>query len=504
MAQWGFVGPAYETANPAQDSQRLINWYVEIDPNEPSPTQPVTNQSESKVALGLLGAPGLVLLNSAYSGEVRGGWVLPGNTSALLVVGSSCVLATVSAAATATNRAALSFATVGTLATSAGPVKIRDNGAGGVAVLVDGANLYVYQVAAKTLTLSADPAWLGSNTVAEVDGWFIFQQPGTQKFYTSPVYWNGVAALDPTYFALKDNYSDNLVAVIENNRQVWLVGEASTEPWFNAGGNSMPFSRLQGAVMQVGCAAAQTVVRNGPNLIWLARSERGENYVIQTNGYQWETISTQALSFAMTQYPVISDARAYIYSEEGHEFYVLTFPTADVTWVYDMTTSMWHQRASFDPTKGTFHRQRVQTLINFAGMRIGGDYINGQIYMQTRSAYSDAQYPLVAVRRTPHVWDKNDRARVIQSRLQIDFFPGSGVATGQGQNPQAMLKWSNDGGQTWGNEHWAAMGAIGSTKNRVIWRRLGAARDRVYEVRISDPVKRDVAGASLASMATGA
>jgi len=504
MSQWGFIGPAYEAANPAQDSQRLINWYVDIDPNEPNPTQPVMNAAEAKVALGLLGVPGLVTLNSSYSGEVRGGWVLPGNASALMVIGSTCVLLKVTTAATATTRPVLSYTTVGTLATSAGPVKIRDNGAGGIACLVDGANLYIYKIATQTLTQSADPAFLGSNTIAEIDGWFIFQQPGTQKFYTSPVYWNGVTAMDGTYYALKDNAPDNIVAIIENNRQLWLIGEATTEPWYNAGGTYMPFSRLQGGLMQVGCAAAQTVARTGPNLIWLARSERGENYVLMTNGYNWQSISTPAIAYALTQYPVTSDARAYIYTEEGHEFYVLIFPTADVTWVYDISTGQWHQRASFDPTTGLFHRQRVQTLISFAGMRIGGDFTNGQIYWQTRSAYSDGTYPLVCVRRAPHVWDKNDRNRVIQSRLQLDFFPGVGLSNGQGKTPQVMLRWSNDGGQTFGNEHWTTIGAIGATKNRAIWRRLGAARDRVYEVRISDPVKRDVAGASLQSMATGA
>jgi hypothetical protein len=35
-----------------------------------------------------------------------------------------------------------------------------------------------------------------------------------------------------------------------------------------------------------------------------------------------------------------------------------------------------------------------------------------------------------------------------------------------------------------------------------MWRRLGQARDRVYEVSVSDPVKRDVVGATLYAEAT--
>ena len=504
MSQWGFVGAAYEAANPAQDSQKLVNWFVEFDGNENNPLQPGVVGAEAKVALGLLGVPGLVALNTAFSGEVRGAWVLPGNFQALFVIGAQVVLATIATQATATAPAQLAFNAVGSLSTSTGPVKIRDNGAGKIAVIVDGLNLYVYNVTTQTLTKSTDPAFLGSNTVAEIDGWFIFQQPGTQKFYTSPVYWNGTDPFDGTYYALKDDCPDNLVTVIENGRQLWLIGEASTEPWYNAGGATFPFSRLEGALMQIGCGAPYSVARTGPNLIWLARSERGDNSVIMTSGYQYNAISNPAMAYAINQYPVTSDAIGWVYAEEGHSFYVLVFPTADKTWCYDLNTSMWHERASFDPNTAFFHRQRVNCLVNFAGMQIGGDYTNGRIYQQTRHSYVDDQYPLVALRRCPHVWDKNDRNRVINSRLQIDFFPGSGLATGQGSNPQAMLRWSNDGGQSFGNEHWTGLGAIGQTQNRAIWRRLGAARDRVYEVRISDPVKRDVAGASLRAGNTSA
>lgn len=503
MSQFGFVGGAYDAANPVQDNQRLINWYVEIDRNEGSPLQPGIIVAEAKVALGLLGAPGLEALTTAYSGEVRGAWVLPGNFQALFVIGSQVILATIAMPATATQNATLAFTAIaGALSSLTGPVKIRDNGSGNVAVLVDGPHLYVYQVKTKTLTLSTDPAFLGATTVAEIDGWFIFNEPNTQVFYTSPVYWNGTDPFDGTYFALKDDSADNLVAVMENGRQLWLIGENTTEPWYNAGGATFPFSRLEGGLQQIGTVAPQSVARNGPGLVWLANSERGTNAVILMQGYSYTVISGQAMSYQITKYPVISDARGYVYSEEGHEFYVLIFPTADVTWVYDFHTSLWHQRASFDPATGLFHRQRVNNIVNFAGMRIGGDYENGRIYWQSRTLYADDQYPLVAVRRAPHVWDKNDRNRVINSRLQLDFFPGSGLATGQGSTPQAMLRWSDDGGQSFGNEHWANMGAIGETQARVIWRRLGMARDRVYEVRISDPVRRDVAGASLQAGST--
>lgn len=490
MPDFGFVGPAYEAANPLQDCQRLINWFVEVDKNE-----------SAKTPVGLLGCPGLVDLGqSTYTGEVRGFCVIPGGSQALTVIGSSVVLITVKTSASASTRPTFNYNLVGSTSTSTGQVKMRSNGQGHIVAIVDGTYLYVYNSAAGTFTKSSDAAFLGSSVVAEIDGWFIFAQPGTQKFYTSPLYWNGSSAFDGTYFALKDDAPDNLVTLIEQNRELWLIGEATTEVWYNAGGQFFPFSRLQGTLQQVGCSAVHSVARHGMGLIWLGKSERGVNSVVMTQGYQAQNISNPALSYALNQYPVISDAIGHVYSEEGHEFYVLTFPTADVTWVYDLTTGVWHQRASYDPVAGSFHRARTNCLMSFQNMQIAGDYQSGQLYWQTRSAYDDAGRPLVAVRRAPHIWDKSDRKRIRHNRLQVEFNSGGASS---GTDPQAMLRWSNDGGKTWGNEHFAPIGKTGETQNRVIWRRLGIARDRVYEVRVSDAVNRDVVGASLMADALG-
>jgi hypothetical protein len=492
MGAFAFVGSSYTAADPLQDNQESINWFVEID-----------RDSDAKSPVALLGAPGCVsAVTSAYSGEVRGAWVLPGNTQCLWVIGNKAVLMTITTPATGTSLAAFSLQTVGTLSTSTGQVCIRDNGVGGVTLIVDGPNGYVYTIATKTFKQIADAAWLGADRVAFIDGWLVFNQPGTQKFYTSPLYWNGSGGFDATYFALKDSSSDNLVTLIENQRELWLIGERTTEVWYDAGGQYFPFSRLQGATLQVGCEAKHTVVRTGQGLVWLARSERGENVVVMTEGYQYGQISSPAVAYAISQYDYVADAFAYIYSEEGHEFYVLTFPTAGVTWTYDFTTQQWHKRARFNTSTGLFERHRSNCCVNFAGQRLVGDYSNGQIYRMSRKIYADGPDPLVSLRRTPHVWDKGERNRVSQSRLQVEFRPG--VDTDPSLNPQMMLRWSNDGGSNWSNTDYIPMGKIGETTRRAIRRRLGAARDRVYEVRVSDAVNRDVVGATLRGEATQA
>lgn len=483
----GFVGSAYSAAAQLQDDQKCINWFLETDKN-----------NGAKTPRALLSAPGLSdLEQSTYAGEVREMWVLQNTDKAIVVVGNKVLLMQPISTLPSNLRTTFTFTLIGALNTSSGQVSIRDNGQGNICVIVDGANLYVYNISTGAFSASADPAFLGSTCVTEVDGWFTFFKPESQTFYTSPLYWNGSSAFDATYYALKDNAHDNIVAMLEVNRELWVIGEETTEIWYNAGGSYFPWARLQGTLQQIGCAASNSVARYGEGLIWLGRSERGNNEVIMVKGYAHATITNPALSYQLNKNAYVADAIGYVYSEEGHTFYVLILPTANVTWVYDITTGEWHQRASYDTTTGGFNRQRANCAVNFQNMVIAGDYLTGQIYWQTRTVYTDGNYPLVALRRAPHIWDRDNRARMRHIRLQIEFKPGSAPQTGPYTDPQAILSWSDDGGQTFGNDHFADIGMSGQTKNRCIWRRLGLARDRVYQLIVSDPVNRDIVGASI-------
>lgn len=384
-------------------------------------------------------------------------------------------------------------------------------------ITVTMSNLAIGTNANDTITLSlpvfgqiTDPGFLGSTRIIFIEGWLGFNEPNTRTMYTTGP--TPYQMLFPgLFFALKDSSTDNIVTHEENNREWWVIGERTTEVWYNAGNTIFSFSRVPGVGPQVGCSAAYSLARMGLSLVWLAKNEQGENVVVQSVQYSWQRISNHAVETAFASYPVVSDAIGYAYEEAGHLFYVLTFPTADVTWVYDGTASQqlnkpcWHRRASFDPAAGQYHRHRGNCFIDFADMRLVGDYQNGTIWQMSRSFYTEGSAPLRAQRRSKHVWKPDARTRIAQSSLQIEFTPGIGTGGivfpnsgfNQGQNPQAMLRWSDDGGFTWSHEHWRSIGIQGAYKNRAKWNRLGRARDRVYEVTVSDPVPRDVIGATL-------
>jgi hypothetical protein len=556
-ADFGFVGQAYEAPNPYQDAQRLINWYVEA-----------SGDSKSKMPTTLLGRPGLNPIIELDVGAVRGSWVLPGGQQAIAVSGDTVYVITCTVPPTQSAIAQFSTAVVGSLNTNSGQVRIRDNGAGGYAVLVDGLNGYYYRIDGAgsttfegtpilgdvdmaytgtlntalvvgsvisgtgiapgativsintdvgTITMSAaatsspgattisvtlasfgvitDPGFEAPSHIAFIDGWLIVNRVGSQEFATSgPVPYTLIFPV--LYFALKDSQSDNLQGLQELNRELWLVGERASEIWFNAGGANFAFQRIPGAAPPIGTSAPQSITQVGDSLMWLGRTLQGENIVIQTQQYSWKRASQHGVEAALSSYPLIADAQSYSYEDQGHLFYVLTLPTADRTWVFD-NNGMWHERLSYDEATGQFHRERPNCFMNFQNLRLVGDYQSGEIHQMSREFYTDAGEPMISIRRCPHVWSREDRKRNASTALQIEFAPGVGRQTGQGENPQAMLRWSNDGGTTFGNEHWATLGRVGQFKNRVIWRRLGNYFDRVYEVRVSDPVNRDVVGATL-------
>lgn len=516
-----FVGGDNTEANPFQDRQVCINWYPRISASK-----------ASKTATSLLTCPGLIQLLAAsgggapgfstsmtawpqpYSGPflpVRGFWPLPGSAQALAVISNACYLITIVSGGSSTVPPVLNMVQVGTLNTNSGPVHIRDLGTqGGVAFIVDGPNYYIYTFATQTLALGTDSAWLGSNTIAEIDGWLVFQHPGTQVFYTNAEAY--ATDLDGSLFNLKDASSDNLIAVAESKEELWLPGEKTTEIWYNAGGQYFPFQRLVGTLLQVGCKAPHSISRlsteGQDGLIWFGRSDRGENVVVRTQGFLANTVSTPAVSNEIATYTTTSDAIGYPYQEDTQEFYVLNFPTADRTWVYDASMPpelAWHRRLSYDPYASQFHRHRSNCFMQFAGCRIVGDYQNGAIYQLTRSVQNDAGWPLYGRRRAPIIWDKETRGRVFMSSLQVDFAPGQGASSGLGANPMANLTISRDGGASLGNAYAPAptntfpapMGAIGQTMNRTIWRKLGESRNAVPQLDVIAPVNRDINGATL-------
>lgn len=345
-----------------------------------------------------------------------------------------------------------------------------------------------------TVLPSTDGAFEGGGTVDIVDNYFVYNEPNTQQWAASDLL---SPITNPLSFGSKDGAPDDLVSLIVDHREVYLLGEQSSEVWVDVGSQPFPFQRIPGTSTQHGIVAKNSMARVGNSFAYVSRNIRGQGMIVQMNGYSPQRISTHAVENTLVnQY--IDDAIAWTYQLEGHECYVVTFPTLNLTWVYDVSTNMWHKWL-YTNNLNQYERHRGNCCAVFQGKVLVGDYDNGQIYQLDPNNYTDNGQKVRRLRRCPHI--VSDLQRQFFDELQIQFQPGVGLQSGTGENPQAMLRWSNDGGSTWSNEYWVTIGKVGRYLNRAIWRRLGWSRDRIFEVVVTDPVKAVIVSANLKASA---
>ena len=480
------LGSAYVARSVNAADNRMVNLFPEVVPEG------------GKDPAFLNRAPGLKLLGAAGFGPIRGLW----QHGDYMYVVSGTRFYKVDSSYNAT--------LIGTVA-GTGPVSMADNG--GVLFIAAGSPSYMYLLegGAGAFQQITSEDFAGASVVGYLDTYFVYVEPNSQRVYTvdtititGDYIWPLV--FDATTVGSAEGSPDNLVSMIIDHGEVWLFGSNSVEVWYDSGNPDFPLSRIQGAFNEIGCAATYSVAKMDNQIFWLGSDARGQGIVYRANGYRGERVSTHAIEYAISQYADISDAVAYTYQQEGHSFYVLTFPSGNATWVYDAATGAWHQRAGW--TAGEFTRHRSSCQVFYKSKVVVGDYENGNLYELDLDTFDDngaAQRWLRSWRALPT--GENDLKRTSQHSLQLDCESGVGLNDGQGSDPQVMLRWSDDGGHTWSNEHWAGMGKIGVYQRRVFWRRLGMTlklRDRVYELSGTDPVKVTIIGAELHGGGTNA
>lgn len=485
----GFVGPTYNLKSVNVDAQRCVNMFPEI--------------VESGTGKGgdiayLAPTPGLEKILSVGNGPIRCVHV---DSAGVIFVVSGNQLFKLTYALGVWSAVSLSIDVYSTFSTSSGRVYAASIavGADTKTVFVDGDQQYLYWNAYGFATYAA--SGYGSITnpthVIYLDGYFIFVSGGTNQFYVSDI---NSFVVSPLSFASSEGDPDNIVSIISNNRDLWIFNEKTTEVFSNTGNADFPFERVAGGFIEKGCAAKHSVAKIDGFVFWLGRDQSGQGIVYGARGMVPERISTHAVEAAMKRYADISTATAYTYQSGGHSFYVLNF--TEGTWVYDFSTKLWHERAYTNSGALERHRADNHIFVESLGIHLVGDYANNKVYKLNDDYFSDEGAEITRLRAAPHV--SNGLLRLFCNGFKLDIESGVGLnETSQGNDPQIMLDYSDDGGHTWSSELWTSMGKIGEYKKRIYWRRLGSFRDRVFRIKITDPVKVNILGAEI-DLETGA
>jgi len=442
----GFCGPTYESRSVIAEGERCINLYPEFIESEQGKNNTV-----------LYATPGLAAFYDFGSGPVRG--FSTGATYFYAVIGTRFLKI---------SNAGTLITNIGAVATDAdnSAVQIVGNGTTGELFIVSGGVAYLYNEGTTVFGAIAALAAVVCRGACFLNGYFITAEVGTGQFFISGLYdgttWD---ALD---FATAEAYGDNIVMPFALHGQLWLFGDLTVEPYYNSGDSDFPFRPIAGALIESGCRAPHSVTKVGDNVFWLGVDRNGHAYVNKANGFVPERVSTHSIERFLQAATRLDDAIGWTYEEEKHRFYCLYVPALSYTYVYDLATNLWHERASWSGSAFTAHLGRCHEFI--AGLHLVGSRVDGKIYKQLLDYNDDAGAEIKRIRRCPHL--NSEMKRQFHSRFYLDMEVGNSA--------DVTLSYSNDGGKTFSTPVTRNSGA--TTKSRVYWNRLGSARDRVYEV----------------------
>lgn len=458
-----FNGPTQEGRLSLVGAQRSINLY------------PKLQSPGDKNKVSLYSCPGLKFLISSGNGACRSNGTLF-KDKLYFVAGSELI----------SIDGVGSTASVGILNTSGGRVELvagRD-----YLALVDGTDGYSWDDTTFAQITDEDfPA--SPSHITYLDGYFIVNKGSSDEFYIStvedPTAWG---ALD---FANAEASPDDILAHTANQKDLYLFGETTTQVYYDSKNPDFPFDPYPNGVMQVGIEAKHSLVSTSHGIFWLSRTNEGEIRVSKAIGMQHQIISSSDIDWQISQFSDVSDAIAWIEQDGDRTLYVITFPTADKTYCYDVMLPKeigWFEKKSWD-----IGRWRASGYGAIGTKRIIGDYTNSNFYTLDFDTFDENGEILERTRQAQIVHSQKKEITFWEFILDIEV--GVGLTSGQGDDPQIMLEYSHDGGKTWSSELWEDLGKIGERNTEVFWSKLGSERDWLFKVQVTDAVAVNIIAA---------
>jgi hypothetical protein len=462
MPRFGFIGGTYTSRSRAVADEECINWYVETDESQ-----------DGQAAKSFYWTPGLRAFGNPMGNPIRAMYFT--GTRLFVVAGTQLMEIDKNGAQTLR----------GTVVSDSKPASIA--GSNIQLFIVSAGSAYCYTLATDKLT-EVTTQIQGAPGIADYsDGYFIVSIKDSNKFQISALFdgetWPGLQVNAVSVFP------ENIVSIAVDHRELWVFGSKHAVVYYNSGSSNI-FDVISGASLELGCAGAFARTKLDNSIFWISEDERGGRMAWRASGYTPQRISTHAIESEWSSLKSVSDAVSYAYQDGGHLFWVIYFPQSNFSWVYDVAENLWHKRAFWK--QGAYEPHHSQCHAYAFGLHLVGDWSSGNVYWMDSTLLDDDGAAIRRLRRSPTIGTEMER--IFHFSLTVDFQTGLGPqppltdADGNPREPQAMLRWSDDRGMTWSNEHTLPCGQSGRYKDRVIWRRLGWSRYRVYELSVTDPI----------------
>lgn len=483
MPRVPLIGRAYQERSPIAGAQETINLFAESNQDDPGAPTPFTYYPTP----GTLnfGAPEEVdqaKNRCTYRTSIGTAYTVIGPKVFSVQVNGALVL-------------------VGSIADRPSQVYMADNGL--ALVLVDGNQGWAIDLATNAFAEIIDTSFYGADFVVFLDTFFVFNRPDTNQFYISLSQVNfamltGGTAFDPLDIAAKSGSADQIVAILTYQKQLWLIGALTSEIWIGTGAADFYFQLVQGAYIDHGCHAPYSAANTDVVGIWLMQDRAGKNMVVKTDGYGVDNIGTPFLTNRFNSYVDSTDAIGFFYQQDDHAFYVLTFPTANETWVYELKIKQWHRWAWLNITTGNLDRHRANCGMFFNDRNMIGDWETGKVLILDGNTYTDISddadnpTPISRVKTFSHmVGPEFERISYISFDADMQVGTQDPVINIE---PEVFLSWSDNRGISYNFPVGQTMGKGGEFSTTISWNRLGYSRDRIFKLQWSVPIKTALNG----------
>lgn len=426
-------------------------------------------------------APGLLARSTLGDGAIRTSQM---HNSSIRVGGSGSELYGVYGSRLMAQTVSSGNAEIGTL--NANPARVEMARGRTAMMMVDGVDGYSYD--GTTFAQIADldfPGNAGAGAPTHclyLDGFFIVNDALTDNFFISakedPTDWN---ALD---FEAAAVAPDNSLAIAATESLLWIVGEESAQAYYNSGNPIFPYEIVLSATKEVGILAPYSIAESDDGIFYLATTPEGGRFVYQIQGQGGRVITEDEQEAFLLTVTDPTDAYGFIYKQAGKSFYVLQLsdtsgldPRTSSTLIYNIKAKAWETRELLD---GTAWRVGGHGILG--GKNIGGSRIQAQNVELDLGVYQDLGQEMIR-RRRAQIMHRDDR---LMDWWAIILDVSTATTMSNVADPQIKLRYSNDAGRTFSDWMFEPLGKIGETDHRVVFRKLGIGRRRVWETECSE------------------
>jgi len=284
-------------------------------------------------------------------------------------------------------------------------------------------------------------------------------------------------------FASAESDSSALIRAYAYKQVANMFKGDSNELWWNSGQGNPPFDRIQGGIVNVGLGAAYSIAQT-PDFLFYFGNDKQVHTLTGGTGAVDTPISTPAMAKQFQDYAVTADAISWTMELEGQWFYVITFPTQNITWCYPVGGE-WFQWGS-----GLTGRIQGNDFADCYGLKIVEDYQSGKLFLLDAQTYTDNGNPIIRVRDSGPIYGELLKAPGKEfeiQRIEIILESGNGLVTGQGSMPKLGIQMSRDGGKTFGTQRLINAGQTGQEVT-VSTGSFGRFKNCVVRLTCSDPI----------------